>query len=419
MDNITHSAIGLGVGELLHRSLPPEPQEAHQRTRRALLLFSAWFASNAPDLDLFLTRLMPRPFGYMLQHRGHTHTLLLALPQALLVLALLWLLWPGARRLLQTSQPARLGLALCLLLGFGLHMGMDFLNSYGLHPFYPFDNRWLFGDMVFIVEPLFWVLLGVPVIVALRSGLLKGLLLAGLAAALCFFAYKNYLAPVALAVLLALAAWMAVRQHRAGVRGRGALLLGFALSATFVGMQGAASAVGRARVEAALQRIDPGTRVWDVAMTAFPSHPLCWTYVSLDSKTDAKADVYTLRRGTMSLLPASLAPAACPAGLAEPGDGGGQLAPGIAVSAQATGSLAALRALQSSNCHADAWLRFGRMPKLSGTTLTDVRFNPDMQDNFTTVRLEQFSGKPCPGHVPGWERPRADMLGLLPARSQP
>ena len=189
------------------------------------------------------------------------------------------------------------------------------------------------------------------------------MLLAGLAAALCFFAYKNYLAPVALAVLLALGALMMAVQARAGVRGRGALLLGFALSATFIGMQGTASALGRARVEAALQRIDPGTRVWDVAMTAFPSHPLCWTYVSLDSKTDA----YTLRRGTMSLLPASLAPAACPAGLAEPGDGGGQLAPGIAVSAQATGSLAALRALQSSNCHADAWLRFGRMPKLSGS----------------------------------------------------
>ena len=414
MDNITHSVIGLGVGELLHRSLPPEPQEAPQRTRRALFLFSAWFASNAPDLDLFLTRLMPRPFGYMLQHRGHTHTLLLALPQALLVLALLWLLWPGARRLLKTSQPARVGLALCLLLGFGLHMGMDFLNSYGLHPFYPFDSRWLFGDMVFIVEPMFWVLLGVPVIMSLRTRLLKGVLLAGLAAALCFFAYKNYLAPVALGVLLALAAFMAVRQHRAGLRGRGALLLGFALSATFVGMQGTASALGRARVEAALQRIDPGTRVWDVAMTAFPSHPLCWTYVSLDSKTDA----YTLRRGTMSLLPASLAPAACPAGLAEPGDGGGQLAPGIAVSAQATGSLAALRALQSNNCHADAWLRFGRMPKLSGSSLTDVRFNPDMQDNFTTVQLEQFSGKPCPRYVPGWERPRADMLGLPPAGSQ-
>ena len=58
------------------------------------------------------------------------------------------------------------------------------------------------------------------------------------------------------------------------------------------------------------------------------------------------------------------------------------------------------------------------MPKLSGSSLTDVRFNPDMQDNFTTVQLEQFSGKPCPRYVPGWERPRADMLGLPPAGSQ-
>ena len=83
MDNITHSVIGLGVGELLHRSLPPEPHPPAQRTRRALFLFTAWFASNAPDLDLVLTKLLPRPFGYMLHHRGHTHTLLLALPQSL------------------------------------------------------------------------------------------------------------------------------------------------------------------------------------------------------------------------------------------------------------------------------------------------------------------------------------------------
>ena len=273
MDNITHSFIGLGVGELVHRSLPPEPQAPAQRTRRALFLFTAWFASNAPDLDLVLTRLLPRPFGYMLHHRGHTHTLLLALPQALLLLALLWLLWPGARRLLKSSVPARVGLAACLLLGFCLHMGMDFLNSYGLHPFYPFDSRWLYGDMVFIVEPMFWVLLGVPVIMSLRYGIVKSVLLAALAAALCFFTYKTYLAPASLAVLLGLGVMLAVLQGRAGERGRGALLLAFALAATFIGTQGVASALGRTRIEAAVQRLDPGTRVWDVAMTAFPSKP--------------------------------------------------------------------------------------------------------------------------------------------------
>ena len=201
-------------------------------------------------------------------------------------------------------------------------------------------------------------------------------------------------------------------QGRAGELGRGGLLLAFALAATFIGTQGVASALGRGRIEAAVQRLDPGTRVWDVAMTAFPSNPLCWIYVSLDSRTDAKADVYTLRRGTLSLLPASLAPAACPAGLAEMSKQGRQLAPGIAVSAQAAGSLAALRALQEDNCYVDAWFRFARMPRLDADKLTDVRFNPDMLPNFTTVELQQFRSRPCPAYVPGWDRPRADMLAL-------
>ena len=31
-----------------------------------------------------------------------------------------------------------------------LHLGMDFLNSYGVHPFWPIQNRWVYGDSVFI-----------------------------------------------------------------------------------------------------------------------------------------------------------------------------------------------------------------------------------------------------------------------------
>lgn len=86
MDNITHSLIGLGAGELLQRSLPPEADPAQQGLRR-LLLFACWAASNAPDLDLVLKPLLADPLGYLLHHRGHphphTHTVLFALPQAL------------------------------------------------------------------------------------------------------------------------------------------------------------------------------------------------------------------------------------------------------------------------------------------------------------------------------------------------
>ena len=37
-----------------------------------------------------------------------------------------------------------------------LHIGMDFMNNYGVHPFWPVDSRWWYGDSVFIIEPLLW-----------------------------------------------------------------------------------------------------------------------------------------------------------------------------------------------------------------------------------------------------------------------
>ena len=160
MDNLTHSIIGFGVGEVVHRSLPDEADPRSQRVRHRLLLVSCALASNFPDLDLFLGKLLPDPLGYLLHHRGHTHTALMALPQALLLAALLWLCWPSARVLLRASVPARWGLVVSIVAGLALHLLMDFTNSYGIHPWHPFDGRWLYGDMVFIVEPLFWVAIG-------------------------------------------------------------------------------------------------------------------------------------------------------------------------------------------------------------------------------------------------------------------
>ena len=107
MDNLSHSLVGLVVGELVQRSLAPEPDPARNRTRRRLLLTAGALASNFPDLDLVLTPLLPSPIGYLLHHRGHTHTLLYAIPQALLLIALLYALWPSARALLRDSAAAQ------------------------------------------------------------------------------------------------------------------------------------------------------------------------------------------------------------------------------------------------------------------------------------------------------------------------
>ncbi|CAN7554794.1 metal-dependent hydrolase [Pseudoduganella sp. LjRoot289] len=406
MDNLTHTVVGLGVGELVQRSLPAEPDEAGQRTRHRLLLTACGAASNFPDLDLFLTRLLPDPLGYLLNHRGHTHTLLYELPQALLLLALLWILWPKARALLRRSHQARLGLAAAVVLGLLLHIGMDFLNSYGVHPFYPFDARWFYGDMIFIVEPLFWVAFGVPLIMAVGAPWLRWPMLAALAGALCYFASRGYLGAVSLAALLVLGAGLAALKN-ARRRSRSAMALALLLSVAFVAVQGVASGLGRQRVLAALQAADPQARVLDVAMTAFPAQPLCWVFVSVESKE--AADSYRLRRGLLSLAPDWLPPQQCPSGLLDPPPHGNAV-PGIELYAQAGGSLAELRRLRDGNCWFAAWLRFARMPALVDGVASDMRFSTVPRGNFTTLDVAESAGRACPAGIPQWTPPRADLL---------
>jgi len=407
MDNITHSFVGLGVGELLQRSLPAEPDDARQRTRHRLLLTACAAASNFPDLDLFLTKLLPPPLGYLLHHRGHTHTLLYALPQALLLLALLWALWPNARRLLRDSATARAGLGVAIVLGFGLHLSMDFLNSYGIHPFYPFDPRWFYGDAVFIVEPVFWVAFGVPLALAIPNRPLRALALAGLSLFVLGATWRGYLgwhSLLALALIgAAIATLRVTRQHS-----RRALALAAAISICFIAAQGGASTAGRQRIEAALQAIDPASKVLDVAMTGYPAQPLCWSFVSIESNEGAGS--YRLRRGMLSLAPGLLPVDACPAAFRDSA-ATDVAAEGIVLAAPWQGDLAMLRNLSRSDCHVNAWLRFARMPAVTQDAASDLRYAGTPRGNFTTLGVAGAEREPC-ADVPRWGYPRADLLGL-------
>ena len=128
MDNITHSVVGLGIGALIDRSVPRETDPGAERMRTRMLMTLCCLASNFPDLDLVLTRLLEAPLGYLLHHRGHTHTLLAALGEAILLLGLVWLLWPSARRLLAASPRARIAAVGTACAGMVLHIAMDGLN---------------------------------------------------------------------------------------------------------------------------------------------------------------------------------------------------------------------------------------------------------------------------------------------------
>jgi inner membrane protein len=407
MDNLSHSVVGLATGEFIHRSLPSEPDAQRHSLRRRLLLVSCAIASNFPDLDIVLTPLLPAPLGYLLHHRGHTHTLLYSLPQALLVWALICLFWPSARRLIKESANARKGLILSLGLGFGLHLLMDYLNSYGIHPFHPYDSRWFFGDMVYILEPIFWVAFGVTLSMMVSRGWLRGLFIATLMGIPLFFTINGFLLWSSLVSLIVLAIAVGAVQHKAHGRSRAALILAAVISIGFIGIQSFASAQARSMVAQRLTGKDPKSRILDLAMTPFPTNPLCWTFVSIESNADA--DTYRLRRGLLSLAPEILPVTACPASLSERPNQN-EVLPAIAFLFEREGDLYTLRMLKNRNCHFEAWLRFARAPLLIADQASDLRFASSPRGNFTTINLAEFENRECPRYVPAWDFPRRDLL---------
>lgn len=448
MDNLTHSVVGLGVGALIDRSLPAEPDQARQRVRARMLLTLGCLASNFPDLDLVLTPLLDAPLGYLLHHRGHTHTFVAAIGEAALLLALTWLLWPAARRLLRDSRAARHGALLAAGAGLLLHVVMDGLNVYGVHPFWPFDTNWYYGDLVFIVEPVFWIGFGVPLAAMVRSAFLRRLwlglivLVPAAATLLGFLQWGSLAGLLALALLLG---WLQRRsdrsaqerhdgphtgqytgqyagqhagQHaearaeaRAG-RGRTALTAGLLASLAFVGVQALALQQARAIVGAELGRIDAGEQVLDTALSAYPANPLCWSFVSVARRgVDGAATVH-LRRGMLSLAPALTPVSHCPARIAGPALE--DAPPQLAWQLEDRQSLASLRALAARDCRVNAWMRFARAPSLADGVATDLRWGEPGSRNFSTLQYAQTAAEaarqPCPHPLPPWSYPRADLL---------
>ncbi len=404
MDNLTHSLVGLALGELADRALPAHPDPLKARTRRCVLLATGALASNFPDLDLVLTPLLAPPLGYLLHHRGHTHTLLYALPQIALLLGLMWLLWPGARRLMRDDRTARRAVLATAAIGMVLHLSLDFLNVYGVHPFHPLDSRWLYGDMVFIIEPVFWTALGVALALLVPNRVLRWLFAGLVLAAPVLFTWMGFLQWGSLAGLLLLAgvvAFVARRGARAGVFAAFAACLGF------IAVQGVAGHLAREQIRSALAQLEPASRILDMPLSAFPSNPLCWSFATITD--NGAAGSYAVRIGTLSLAPGVSDVAACPARF------GGE--PGAAERTLSwkyleNGSLADLRGLQQDNCHFDGWLRFARVPSLVAGRATDIRFSAPGVDNFSTLPYAEMADRPCaaPGLVPQWDRPRQDLL---------
>jgi inner membrane protein len=380
VENLTHSLMGAALAEL---ALPASASTAQRRT----FFTAAVIAANLPDADLVYTRITAPPLGYLLHHRGHTHTLVGLVGLAALIGVVC--LAPRIRRSLAGSQGRFWAMiAACLL----SHILLDSWNSYGVHPFWPLDNRWFYGDAIFIVEPWLWLFLGVAATMNAKGKLSRIALGAVFTVASFMFAWVG-MVPVAalmtLVVVAAVTAWL-VRQWTPRTRSGAAL----AAVALFVMMMFGLKHVVRERAVASITPTLRGALV-DIVLNPQAANPLCWTALAIEK--DEKAGEYVLSRGSVSLS----SMVGC--GMKTP--------PQVEWGEPLKQSLSTLRALDRNDCRVSAWLQFGRAPALSADVIADYRFGGVSRGNFSEMELTPRGTAPsCPEHLTRWGKPRADLL---------
>ena len=395
MDNVTHAFIGAAMAECA------AGRGAPTRTR-TVFIAAGIIAANAPDVDLLYTGLTEAPLGYLLHHRGHSHTL-----PGLAVLGLL--IWSGLRFLPWTRSAVAgmerrsIVLIAAALLG---HLLMDTANSYGTHLFYPFSRRWVHGDAVFVLEPWLWVILGAGL--ALNARRYWRALPALLAfAPLAALGALGLLQARVLTAMFVVAAVMAVAT-RAWDRQRRAVLMLAVATMIFVLMP-AVSRVAKAEARRTVLGMAPGEIV-DIVSDSNPGVPWCWSVLTLQKTNDGPAEALVARKGTLSLLPRVWPAESCASvGVMSRHWGPPEVSGAILWHRRWRIDVEELRALYAANCHVRAWLQFGRVPYVGNGSIADLRFEHPIGQNFTPMAVDS-NGRGCPAFVTSWELPRRDLI---------
>jgi inner membrane protein len=147
MDNLTHSLVGLAAAKAGLERLSPGA------TAVCVL------AANGPDADVLAT--LGGRWFYLQHHRGITHSIIGTLLLALLIPVLFYCgdrliaRWRGRERRVRFN-----GLLLASLVMSLSHPLLDWTNNYGVRPLLPWNGRWFYGDLVFIVDPWIWLVVG-------------------------------------------------------------------------------------------------------------------------------------------------------------------------------------------------------------------------------------------------------------------
>lgn len=143
MDPICHTLVGA--------TLARTGLETKTRLGTATLIIAA----NLPDVDVFSYALGP-VFPYAFR-RGITHGIpaMIVLPVLLATLMLIL----SRLRAAQSRAPSFRWLLILSAIGIASHPALDWLNNYGMRWFSPLSNAWSYGDTLFIIDLVVWVVL--------------------------------------------------------------------------------------------------------------------------------------------------------------------------------------------------------------------------------------------------------------------
>ncbi len=143
MDNITHSLVGVALARVGLR----------ERVPFGTLTLVA--LANLPDADI-----VSGAWGtlyYFAYHRGSSHSIIGTAGLAAICSVLLWAI---ARIKSPPGGHSFTGILGAVSATLATHPLLDYTNSYGLRPFLPFLDRWYYGDLVYIIDPFLWLIVG-------------------------------------------------------------------------------------------------------------------------------------------------------------------------------------------------------------------------------------------------------------------
>lgn len=378
MDNITHTLIGALVGTRAAAGL--------KQSRNAVVV-SSILANSFPDADIVYASFLSGDFGYLLHHRGHTHTVPGALGCGVVVWILVWGFSIARRSPL--SRDASLLVGAVSFLGAILHLLLDSLNTYGTHPFWPLNNDWIYGDTLFIVEPTLWITMAFALCTSVSSRWVRCAAGTLAAAAMGLIVLSNRVPALVFTPFLIILALMLLASRFFSRR----LMFRawcFASAAVFT-----CFFVNGRLAAKELRPTSSGEEMLVSFVSPSPANPFCWSFLQM---VQSESEIAYLRgfiqpwRSAFRLDCGRYAAA----------DHSVPQPPDFERTAVPRRSLAAL----ADNCRWQAFLRFARAPGLAScmdgaVCLTDLRFSRLGRRSFATMPLDGI----CPGDLPPWNPP--------------